>query len=92
MSKLTYLKKYGLTENEYDYLRHKSLGLCQICFEKKKLVIDHDHNTGSVRALLCAQCNSAIGLFKENPVYLCNAVEYLLRNKSKSDGTFKIRR
>jgi DNA-binding sugar fermentation-stimulating protein len=34
---------------------------------KKKLVIDHCHNTGKVRKLLCTNCNVAIGMFKENP-------------------------
>ena len=39
--------------------------------------IDHDHNTGKVRGLLCISCNTGVGLFKDSPVILTGAVRYL---------------
>lgn len=68
-------------------------GVCAICRRpstrkvldrKSALVIDHDHKTKKVRALLCNNCNTAIGLFKEDPEILTSAVEYLRRHASKS--------
>jgi len=56
-------------------------GGCAICStapaDGKKLWIDHDHSDGRVRGLLCASCNVGLGLFKENPALLTNAVAYL---------------
>lgn len=84
------LKKYGITEIEYNELLEKQDHKCAICLNKekitmkngisRKLSIDHDHITGKVRALLCRNCNVAIGLLQDNP-YLCQrAGQYLLDN------------
>ena len=62
----------------------KQKGLCAICavtLTKDRSItsahIDHNHETGTVRGILCAGCNSGLGMFKENPEALLNAVEYL---------------
>lgn len=41
------------------------------------LVVDHNHETGKVRGLLCHNCNRALGLFKDNPSVLQKTFEYL---------------
>jgi len=57
-------------------------GVCAICGEPpggrwKKLHVDHDHETGRVRALLCVSCNRALGWFRDNPEILRKAIVYL---------------
>ena len=71
--------KYRLTKAQYDKLVAEQQGICALCGEKPKngLVIDHDHNTNKVRALLCASCNSGLGFFRDNQDYLLLAIAYL---------------
>jgi len=75
-------KKYNLTEKEYNYLFSLQEGNCKICKKhqskfKKKLSVDHCHKTGTVRGLLCGNCNSALGLFKDDKEVIKQALIYL---------------
>jgi len=79
-------KKYNklVTTEEYDRLYNKQDGRCKICSihqfnHDKPLCVDHDHKTGEIRGLLCNQCNLGLGLFKDNPDSLLNAIKYLLK-------------
>lgn len=78
--------KYGLTEKEYDQLLYSQQGVCAICQGppvntnppyNSKLVVDHNHNTGQIRGLLCQRCNQGLGLFKDSTTYLQSAIDYL---------------
>lgn len=81
------LRKYGLTPSEYDQMLNEQGGVCALCDkpetclgnngEVKMLAVDHDHDTGDVRGLLCNNCNRAIGLFGDDPELLLKAVAYL---------------
>jgi hypothetical protein len=78
------LRSYGLTETQYQELWETQKGLCAICGGKlqegKRLThVDHDHETGNVRGLLCKFCNNGLGFFKDSPNYLQKAIEYLRR-------------
>lgn len=79
-------QKYGFGEDEYQTLVENHGGVCAICGEPptkgrgKKLVIDHDHETGAFRGLLCAPCNASLGGFKDDPAVLAKAIEYLRRH------------
>ena len=72
-----YMRIYGINLKEYNAMLVAQNKKCKICGTETDLVVDHDHETGDVRGLLCAPCNSAIGLFKENRTSLLNAIEYV---------------
>lgn len=71
-----YKRRYNLSASEVEDLR-KRFPVCAICGSDVHLDIDHNHETGEVRGILCHNCNSGIGHFKENPEKLLQAVEYL---------------
>jgi len=78
------LKKYGMTAEDYESLREKQEGRCAICnvhFSEKVILgrmpsIDHCHQTGKVRGLLCMTCNTKLGVL-ENKVFIQQAEKYL---------------
>lgn len=65
---------YGITEGEYKNLKK----VCQICGCKENLVIDHSHRTMKIRGMLCQNCNKGLGFFKDNPILLERASDYVL--------------
>jgi len=74
-------KKYGLSYEEFQSMYETRAGLCDICKgpseEGRLLSVDHCHKTGKVRGLLCGPCNRALGLFKDDPILLQKALEYV---------------
>ena len=80
-------KQYGITTEDYDNLRRKQGYCCAICKrpeienQHKQLDIDHCHTNGHVRGLLCAWCNTGIGLLQENPDILLSAIDYIKDNE-----------
>lgn len=73
------LRRYNLTEKEYNDLYEACNGICPICSVKKVTAIDHDHKTGKVRGLLCHDCNRGLGIFKDDVNMLAKAAKYLLQ-------------
>lgn len=82
------LRKYGLTVDQYDKMLSDQMGVCAICRNREtardrwdsginNLRVDHDHDTGMVRGLLCSNCNTGIGKFREDISVLRRALEYL---------------
>lgn len=73
--------KYGVTKDYLIYLYEQQKGKCAICLEEPKTVrglhVDHCHQTGKVRGLLCHCCNTALGSFKDNAELLTKAINYL---------------
>jgi hypothetical protein len=72
-------QRYGITLDEYFVLVESQQKACAICgvIPEVKLHVDHDHETGRIRGLLCGSCNRAIGLFKDNVNLMLKAAEYL---------------
>lgn len=72
---------YGLTLQEYDIMLSKQKGLCAICntilVPGRETIIDHNHETGKNRDLLCGSCNKVLGFAKDRPETLRLAAEYL---------------
>lgn len=70
---------YGLTKSQYEEMSNAQGGKCAICSKtpKEKLCVDHCHETGVVRALLCRSCNTGLGCFRDNPELLTKATKYL---------------
>ena len=93
---LHYQRKYGISLDEYKNLAAQQNNKCCICGEEEttksktgeqpSLCVDHCHDTGKVRGLLCRMCNSALGKFKDSVEILEKAKLYLTnhgRTKNK---------
>lgn len=70
-------QRYGISLEDYARLNERQQGRCGICSRDMELVIDHDHETGKVRGLLCGPCNRAIGWFGDTAEGVARAVAYL---------------
>jgi hypothetical protein len=73
---------YGLTLEQFDAMKNAQGGSCKICKThesnlKRRLFVDHCHETGYVRGLLCQSCNTMIGNAKDNILVLQSAINYL---------------
>lgn len=83
------LREYGLTLEDFDRLYEEQRGLCAICHrpprDGKALCVDHCHETGAVRQLLCNPCNEALGLLEENIEYIKNALLYIEKYSTRPD-------
>lgn len=79
------LRRTNSTVEEYDRKFAEQNGLCAICGKPepvvgRRLSNDHDHDTGENRGLLCSLCNPGLGLFKDDPNLLLNAIAYLAKH------------
>lgn len=82
-----YVRNYGITEQEYEEMKQHQDYKCYLCGSdgfvignnnhSEKLAVDHDHETGEVRKLLCHNCNRALGLMQDNPNLLRKAADYI---------------
>ncbi len=87
-----YMHKYKVTTPERNKLLKQQDNKCAICAEEisfgsKSANLDHCHNTQKVRGVLCFNCNTALGSFKDNILILQNAIKYLELNNGKKTTT-----
>lgn len=82
---------YGITLDDYNKMLLKQEGKCCICGRTQKeaapgrkgnLVVDHCHETGKVRGLLCHHCNAALGQFQDDVKVMRRAIKYLKNSKN----------
>jgi hypothetical protein len=80
--------RYNISVDEFNHMREQQKGCCAICntkldikqdstFRSKKVAVDHCHETGKVRGLLCSRCNTSIGHFQDDTTLLESAITYL---------------
>lgn len=82
---------YGITIEHYEAMLESQNGVCAICEEtepgktplgkEKMLAVDHDHDTGEVRGLLCSRCNQAIGGMRESEKLIKRMLKYLRHHR-----------
>ena len=85
-----FLKRhYGISISQYNIMLAAQAGCCAICGKPEvneirgravALAVDHDHKTGTIRALLCSGCNTALGLFQDSADLLGKAAAYLAKH------------
>lgn len=77
-------QKYGITLADYDRMFEDQGGMCAICFgppkSGRRMAVDHDHETGAIRGLLCNTCNLAIGHLRDDPMVVASAAVYLMES------------
>ena len=85
-------KLFGLTEADYNEMSERQGHACAICGKPetsrfleriRRLAVDHNHDTGKVRDLLCSDCNRAIGMMQDSPELLEQAALYLRTHKEE---------
>jgi hypothetical protein len=78
MSRANRLKTmYGITVMEWAALVLASGGFCALCGREEPLSVDHDHETGAIRGMLCRTCNTGLGCFRDDTALLDEAKKYL---------------
>jgi hypothetical protein len=81
-------REYNLTLEQYNSILEAQSHRCAICQTHqsdltKALAVDHDHRDGTIRGLLCSNCNTAIGKLSDNPAGLHTALDYLTGPRPK---------
>lgn len=81
---------YGLYDDKYQAMLRSQNSSCAICGKHEtasrkgtlmQLCVDHDHDTGKIRELLCMRCNRALGLLRDDPAILDKAAAYLRKHR-----------
>jgi hypothetical protein len=73
------LRAYGISSEDYEAMFKDQGGVCKICKRtpRRTLHVDHCHQTGKVRGLLCEDCNRGLGCFSDEPALLQTALNYI---------------
>ncbi len=81
--------QYGFTDLQYETMLIKQNYVCAVCLASprsgKKLSVDHDHDSGEIRGLLCHGCNVAIGFARDDPRRLRLLAQYLDKQGGRDD-------
>jgi hypothetical protein len=92
---LRYKSNYGINIEEYEELFKSQSGKCAICRKpsetinsSRRLAVDHDHKTGSVRGLLCSDCNTMLGHFDDDPKLCIKAATYIKKAGDYRDNEY----
>lgn len=79
--------KFGISIEEYRKKLELQLGGCAICKQpcpvRKRLAVDHNHETNEIRDLLCHRCNMVLGLVNEDDLLLSYLIDYIKKHNKK---------
>jgi hypothetical protein len=76
-----------MTLVEYDEMLLTQGSRCALCHsDTKRLVVDHDHESGKVRSLLCDWCNHAVGIVEKDEGFLEDVRAYIERHRSEEQA------
>lgn len=79
-------RRFGISLEHYERMLEEQGGVCAICKgtdANKSLAVDHNHQTGAVRQLLCGTCNPAVGFLQDDPLLARKVLEYLEKHEGK---------
>ena len=74
-------QKYGMGASEVRTLVDAQGGKCPICRKRPATQVDHDHDTGRIRGVLCLYCNAALGAFHDDPALISKAIAYIEKHR-----------
>jgi hypothetical protein len=79
-------RAYGISEADFAAMREAQGDRCAICREMftETPCVDHGHDTGKVRGLLCRSCNTGLGAFRDNPLLLKMAARYVMFDRMEA--------
>ena len=82
--------RFGISTEHYRHLAKSQDECCGICGKhqselRQKLSVDHDHNTKAIRGLLCGTCNTGLGMFRDDPKLLTNAITYIYEHITRKN-------
>jgi hypothetical protein len=84
-SKAHHLRRYGLSRADFDALLDSQGGVCAVCkkadWNGRGPFVDHDHDTGKVRGIICNKCNTALGMIGDDPKIARAMGDYLEETK-----------
>jgi len=90
-------RAYKITQKDYERILEDQNFKCAICLSNEPgrrlqnyFSIDHCHDTGRIRGLLCDQCNKGLGHFRDNVLFLKSAIEYLQRSQPVPDEVWQL--
>jgi len=77
-----YKRNHNIDNNQYLLMFENQNGKCAICgnISNSVLCIDHNHETGKIRALLCSNCNVGLGMFHDDIVLFKKAISYIKKH------------
>lgn len=87
-----YRRLYGISIEDAEHLLHEQGNCCAICrlnveASTHPFCVDHDHESGAIRGVLCRDCNLALGMFKDDPIKISNALNYLSKMPIEHERT-----
>jgi hypothetical protein len=74
-------RRYHIGHEQYAQLVKLQRGRCAVCLSGEAVDVDHDHERGIVRGLLCGRCNTGVGQLQDDPRIIRRAIDYLKRHR-----------